>query len=250
MIVNNTYIFVDKSIPVVHESFRRLGIPQNEDGFEDWEVLSDSDQWTICWTWRFTQFRYFKTLSKQHRSNHLPGTYSMLMKSALHNTMNEMKTKYGEKEFGQLMAAQYVLPQDAERFKEAYYRLARRPPVNKERAAVDPLYRKRWLIKAQSHRGINFFSGMHQLKEIMHNNSMVAEYIEPLLVGGYKFDFAIYVAVTSIDPLRIYVFDMPKVRFVSNIYVFILLFYYVCVKRPAVRRRTRDYSLASTVCAY
>ena len=42
---------------------------------------------------------------------------------------------------------------------------------------------------------------------------IVSEYIHnPLLLDGYKFDLRIYVALTSINPLRIYTYDEGLVR--------------------------------------
>jgi len=176
--------------------------------------VENSDEWTVCWSWRFSQFRHMTTLSSEHRVNHLPGTYSMLMKSMLYSTLLEMQMEHGREQF-KLMAAQYVLPKDVEAFKLAYEESKNRPVPDrlKYRAELDPMYRKRWLVKAQTHRGIRFFPGMEELPRILHNHSMVAEYIEPLLIGGYKFDMGIYATVTSIDPLRIYVYNIPKVRF-------------------------------------
>jgi len=41
----------------------------------------------------------------------------------------------------------------------------------------------------------------------------VCEYIDnPLLLDGYKFDLRIYVALTCINPLRIYVYEEGLVR--------------------------------------
>ncbi len=34
----------------------------------------------------------------------------------------------------------------------------------------------------------------------------------PLLVSGHKFDIGVYTVITSIDPLRIYVFDGTTFR--------------------------------------
>lgn len=40
------------------------------------------------------------------------------------------------------------------------------------------------------------------------NGTFVQEYIDsPLLISGYKFDIGIYVIITSVDPLRVYIYN-------------------------------------------
>ena len=55
----------------------------------------------------------------------------------------------------------------------------------------------------------NKFTNVSSLKQSL----IVSEYIDnPLLLDGYKFDLRIYVAMTSINPLRLYVYEEGLVR--------------------------------------
>ena len=50
----------------------------------------------------------------------------------------------------------------------------------------------------------------------MKQSSIVSEYIHnPLLLDGYKFDLRIYVAMTSVNPLRLYIYEEGLVRFAT-----------------------------------
>ena len=48
---------------------------------------------------------------------------------------------------------------------------------------------------------------------------VVSRYIDnPLLINGLKFDIRLYVLLTSIDPLRIYIYNEGLVRFACDPY--------------------------------
>ena len=79
-------------------------------------------------------------------------------------------------------------------------------PAEKEKllayAAEHP--QKMFVQKTNTHRGIK----IEQLSKLNldEGGSFVQEFIHnPLLVDGYKFDIGVYVTLTSVDPLRIYV---------------------------------------------
>ena len=75
-----------------------------------------------------------------------------------------------------------------------------------------------WIVKpANLSRG----RGIYLIDDISEVNvadlSIVSKYISnPLLINGHKFDLRIYVLVTSIDPLRIYVFKEGLARFATE----------------------------------
>lgn len=60
----------------------------------------------------------------------------------------------------------------------------------------------------------------NKIAEIPFKANMVAwKYIDnPLLVNGLKFDLRVYVAMTSINPLRIYIYEEGLARFATHKY--------------------------------
>ena len=143
-----------------------------------------------------------------------------------------MRKKYGADEFDYLPET-YVLPDQLTEFKNVFCQnqLQMKPrgsrTMNQSGEGVDndsPRDEGKdniWIVKpAQSSRGRGIFllTDLNELPPASEQH-VISKYISnPLLINGYKFDIRLYVLVTSIDPLKVYIFNEGLVRFASEPY--------------------------------
>lgn len=152
--------------------FERLGLKR---------VYNETDDWDVLWAhdYPFTALGpILRNLEAHRRVNHFPATGFITNKVDLATSEN----KYIPKSF--------QLPKDEEIFRE----YAKKYPE------------KMFVQKNNQHREIY----IRTIDEIDYKDdqTFIQEYIDkPFLVDGYKFDIGIYVIITSINPLRIYIYN-------------------------------------------
>ena len=77
-----------------------------------------------------------------------------------------------------------------------------------------------WIMKPKASsqgKGITVISSFDEVPRGLP--MIVSQYIaDPLCIDGYKFDLRIYVAITSVNPLRLYVYDEGLARFATEKY--------------------------------
>lgn len=156
----------------VNNVLRRLGF----------ERVTENQSSTADLLWAhdypFTKIRSKILELKAHQKvNHVPGCGFLTNKVDLATT----KLKY--------IPSAFKLPKNQSEFKQ----FAEKNPG------------KRFVVKHHQHRKIK----IKRVEEIDVNDNLtfVQEFIEnPLLVDGHKFDIGVYTIITSIDPLRLYIY--------------------------------------------
>ncbi|CAO1415734.1 unnamed protein product [Diamesa serratosioi] len=122
----------------------------------------------------------FKNLERYQRLNHIPGNYALTSKSILGTTTD---SKYIPKAFMSSEELQNYAEKNPE---------------------------KRFVQKKKNNRGVVLKKASEMNFTITESltNNFGQEYIEnPLLFDGHKFDFGVYVVITSVNPLRFYYYN-------------------------------------------
>lgn len=144
----------------------------------------------------------FRAIKDGQKMNHFPGTFQIGRKDRLWRNLQKLASKYGVNEFG-IMPKTYVLPHDLKILKHDWEKYA----ANNER----------WIIKPPASArgtGIKVVSRWTQIPK--KKPVVVQRYVsKPYLINGSKFDLRLYVLVTSIHPLRIYLYKDGLARFAS-----------------------------------
>uniref|UniRef100_A0A1B6JU11 Tubulin polyglutamylase TTLL4 n=1 Tax=Homalodisca liturata TaxID=320908 RepID=A0A1B6JU11_9HEMI len=166
----------------------------------NFKLVRKSNEW--CGTWgKHMKSLCFKTLREYQKINHFPGTFQIGRKDRLWKNLFRLMAKFGKKEFG-FIPRTYVLPQDNKLLRSAWEK-----NCGKEK----------WIVKPPASARGTGIKVIHKWTQIPKKCPLVVQkYIaDPYLINGSKFDLRLYVLVTSINPLRIYLYDNGLVRFAS-----------------------------------
>ena len=132
--------------------------------------------------------------------NHFPRSFEITRKDCLYKRLSRMQVLHGQRHFA-FVPKTYILPNESSLLAEDLQREKHRM----------------WIAKpAASSQGKGIYFITHGCETKTAHRYIASHYVDsPLLINGYKFDLRIYVAITSINPLRIYMYEEGLVRFAT-----------------------------------
>lgn len=142
------------------------------------------------------------TLQEWQFVNHFPGTFSISKKIDLARNIERMQKIFPD--LYDFHPKSFIVPTQS--FDLKMY--------------LNSHGRKTFIIKpdlGSQGRGIFLVQDSDSVNECTEA-AIAQEYISPFLIDGLKFDLRIYALVTSVDPLRIYIFDEGMARFCTEPY--------------------------------
>jgi len=167
--------------------------------------LTDKDNWNILWTNNHPKLHYYEGLNEYQKINHLPGGSEITRKDKICANIVKQQVKHGKEAFD-IIPDTYMLPEEFADFYDHYYKLKANGEFNL------------WIVKPNAlsrGRGIYLVSEPSEIP--VENFCVVSRYVRnPLLINGLKFDIRLYIVVTSVDPLRIYVYNEGLIRFCTE----------------------------------
>ncbi|TYZ64448.1 hypothetical protein PybrP1_001707 [[Pythium] brassicae (nom. inval.)] len=160
--------------------------------------------------------------------NHLPGAERLTSTDRLAAHVRQGQRQHGRYYFN-FVPDRFVLPRDHERMAQAFPAAAKKVELELKRER-DPYIYQRFLVREQpvstdesAQTTADVIIGDKELAAklagpLAGKQVEVSSYIEPYLLDGHKFTVGFYVAVTSIDPLRVYAFSHASVKIAKVAY--------------------------------
>ncbi|KPI92075.1 Tubulin polyglutamylase TTLL5 [Papilio xuthus] len=189
-ILQATYKLVNTETKLLHRLLQAHGLQ---------EAPPDSKDFNLMWAGLHPKPDVLRALSPYQRVNHFPRSYELTRKDKLFKNIEKMQYFRGVKNFD-FIPTTFLMPTEYKELCTAHYRT-----------------KGPWIVKPAASsrgRGIYIVNTPDQIPK--GDNVVVAKYIDrPLLIGGHKCDLRLYVCVTSVDPLLVYLYEEGLVRFAT-----------------------------------
>ena len=172
----------------------------------------DADDWHACWYTGMPPREVFRQTGPDRTVNHIPGNNCLTVKSRLYQTVHNLQRRLAASRpagHPDLTRADFVprvfsMPGD-------YHAL-------QAHAAAHP--DKRWLLKPKNAARGKDISLVSDVAEVPTDDRwMVQEYLsQPHLMQGRKYVLRLYVLITSVEPLRVYLYEQGFAKLASMPY--------------------------------
>lgn len=160
----------------------------------------------------------FSQLNEWRKVNHYPGSFHLGRKDKLWYRIRAANLKHGRDNFDIFHPTTFVMPREYEQLRDYWQSSPSKLFIIKPPASARGNGIK--VINDISQIPTNVLEPQTDANGCKRSTMIVQQYISNpcLLENGQKFDLRVYVLLTSIDPLRIYVYDEGLVRFASTKY--------------------------------
>jgi hypothetical protein len=166
-------------------------------GFHETQKLNDAN--LILGTMEDEDIR---RLRSHQRVSHFTNTFSLGSKTGFHNVLTSLADRIGDRSVISFYAESFRLPEQYTHLKQVF----------STGSGV-------WISKPGGGARGEGIRVINEMPAPSITRRIVQRYIpNPLLIGGLKFDLRFYVAVMSLDPLRIYVHENGLVRLATEPY--------------------------------
>lgn len=176
-----------------------------------WEP-GDEHDWDTCWYTGMPAPSVFDQLAPGRTVNHIPGNNALTVKSLLYRTLRDARARWeaqsgiAEAGAGRLafFPRTFVMPHD---YHALQHEAARRPE-------------QRWILKpknAARGRDIQVLDDVARVP--VGERWMVQEYVgNPHTLEGCKYALRLYALITSVEPLRVYLYREGSAKLASEPY--------------------------------